>query len=84
MRLINFVDPIDMWVATCFLSKQQVLYDSDSKEYWLNLHVSTTQEINFLIEEKKANKIVFYDILHAESRMQDWCAPLIKKTSEKI
>jgi hypothetical protein len=84
MRLINFVDPIDQWVATCLLSKKQMVYNADSEEYWLNLHVSTNQEINFLIEEKKANKIVFYDILHAESCMQDWWVPLIKKTSQKI
>jgi len=61
-----------------------IIHDLDSKEYWVNLHTASEQEIDHLIQEKNASKIVFYDIFHAELRMQDWWLPLVKKTSENI
>lgn len=60
-----------------------IIDDVTSKEYWIDLHTMSDQEIDCVIE-KKANKIVFYDIFHADLRMNDQWVTLIKKTSEKI
>jgi len=61
-----------------------IMYDSTSKEYWVDLHTASDQEIDHLIHEKKADKIVFYDIFHSDHKMHQWWVPFVKQTTKKI
>jgi hypothetical protein len=89
MRRINYVvSPVTQLENFFDVKRDQnniyIMHDSTSNEYWVDLHTTSDQELNSLIQEKKANKIVFYDIFHADSCMQDWWTPLVKKTSDNI
>ena len=66
MRLINFADPIDNNISGTFLSRQQLLYNPDSKEYWVNLTKDHSESLINSLIDKNAELIVFFDIFHVE------------------
>ncbi len=83
MRLINFVDPIDNNINGSFLSKQQLRYDPDSKEYWVDLTKDHSESLIDSLIDKNAERIVFFDIFHADPVLPTEWTNTIRKTSEK-
>jgi hypothetical protein len=78
MQLENFFD------VKKTQDRGYIRHDPNSTEYWVDLHTTSDQEIDNFIQEKKASKIVFYDIFHADFCMPDWWVPFVRKTSDKI
>ena len=59
--------------------------DPTSKEYWVDLHQhDLLDQVDYVIKDKNATGIVFYDIFHADFRMHDWWVPFVKKTAARI
>jgi hypothetical protein len=87
MRLINFADAEHIHRANIFSNDYS--YDQGSKEYFIDLTrdetiIDTESIVNDLISSGQATSMVFYDLFHADSRMNDGWVPFIKQTSTKI
>jgi hypothetical protein len=83
MRLINFADPIDNNMRGIFLSRQQLSYDPNSKEYWIDLTKDHSEALIDSLIDNNAKRIVFFDILHADPVLPTEWINTIRKTSEK-
>lgn len=84
MRLINFADPNDQRIGGSFLSKNQLVYHSDSKEYWIDLAKDHSESLINSLLDKNAELIVFFDIFHADPILHTEWVETVKETSKKV
>jgi hypothetical protein len=83
MRLINFADSNDNNIGGSFLSKEPLVYNPDSKEYWVDLVKDHSESVIDSLIDKNAEHIVFFDIFHADTVLStDW-VETVRKTSKK-
>ena len=91
MRLINYdYSPVSCPLADFFDVKRSrtkffISHDPSSKEYWVDLNqCNVSDQVDHIIKDKNATSIVFYDIFHADFRMNDQWVPFVKKTADRI